>query len=78
MEVFLKMSVFSKNVYRDEIERLAKRQSPCPYDGFSCCSICEVCGEKFCECGREESCERMVGNCPVIDGSGSCPKGWNK
>lgn len=76
----------NSDVFKSEIAHLVSRQqglkTPCPYDGYSCCNICAGCGFKFCEhiCehGVEGSCERVAGHCPVLNGSGSCPKGWKK
>jgi len=79
------MTEMSKTeVYRNELERLASLQhsqkTPCPYDGFSCCSICEDCGKRFCECGAgADVCMRSdPDSCPVVRGEAPCPKGWKK
>ena len=83
--MFLKMNELPKNeMYRCEIDRLARRQhsleTPCPFDGLSCCSICEDCGHRFCECGSgADVCMRsQKDSCPVIRETGVCPKGWKK
>jgi len=65
--------------YRRDIEDLIarNREAPiCPFDGFSCCSICIGCGQPFCESGHSDACERMLGRgCSGTRGEG-CPKGW--
>lgn len=59
-----------REIYRSEIKRLIREKKVCPFDGFSCCSICESCGEPFCECSKE-GCERMNGHgCPATRGEG--------
>ena len=72
--------VDNREVYRKEIDGLVASQNRglliCPSDGFSCCSICEDCGRRFCECGESSACERMLGRGCSATRGGDCPKGW--
>ena len=73
------MKIDVADIYRRCVEDLVDTQrseSPCPYDGLTCCSICVDCGKRFCECAAPNSCERMSGvGCSGTRGEG-CPKGW--
>jgi hypothetical protein len=66
-----------KTDYRKDIKALINAQSKCPNDGFSCCSICPDCGQRYCDSGHSYACERMLGRgCSGTRGKG-CPKGWH-